>query len=309
MNEDYTNDPLEILNKEYLELIQSKDLATGELVNGLMYGIRHGNLRIVRGFLQKISAQRKIKKLSKKNVVHRNAYVYSKTDGSISTDDCVVYTCVTGGYDKNIQEPYTKKQDFIYYTEAGSQLKSENWIIKPIEELNLTGNQINRFYKFHPAKYVGSYRYSMYIDGNVKIISDITPFFYAAKESKWGIAMHAHSERNCVYKEAKACLFYKRGNADAIANQMEFYRKEGLPDEFGLCMAAVIVVDNQNPHSKLILDAWWDEFMRSKSGRDQLAFPYVIWKLGYKIEDFTLLGENIYLNPKFRFFNISDHKE
>ena len=48
--------------------------------------------------------------------------------------------------------------------------------------------------------------------------------------------------------------------------------------------------------------------MLSGSGRDQLALPYIIWKLGYHMSDIGSLGNNLFLNPKFRIENLGDHR-
>ena len=35
--------------------------------------------------------------------------------------------------------------------------------------------------------------------------------------------------------------------------------------------------------------------------RDQLIFPYILWKMNYKIDDVGSLGNNEYRDPKFKF--------
>ena len=62
--------------------------------------------------------------------------------------------------------------------------------------------------------------------------------------------------------------------------------------------ANIIVTDLKNKNGKKIFELWWDEFQKSKSLRDQLAFPYVIWKNDIKIDCITTLGNNVYDNPK-----------
>ena len=145
------------------------------------------------------------------------------------------------------------------------------------------------------------------MDGNVQVVSDLTALTEIAKCSKIGIAMHKHPARKCAYVEAQVCIASKRGNADAIKKQMERYRKEGFPENFGFCEATVIATDLRNPNAKQIMECWWNEFCNTGSGRDQLSFPYVLWKNGFSINDVGLLGNNILFNPKFRIINPGSH--
>ena len=79
-------------------------------------------------------------------------------------------------------------------------------------------------------------------------------------------------------------------------------QKEFMPEDsdFGMVEATIIIVDLNNPIAKKIMDDWWYELLRSHSGRDQLSFPYVLWKNGYHISDVGCLGNNRRRNPKFR---------
>lgn len=101
--------------------------------------------------------------------------------------------------------------------------------------------------------------------------------------------------------------YISTGNSEKIRQQIELYQKEKFPSEFPLFEATVIVVDLKNEHAKVIMDAWWKEFNRSESKRDQLSFPYVIWKLGYSGKDVGCLGTDVKLNPKFRIVGWNNH--
>ena len=110
--------------------------------------------------------------------------------------------------------------------------------------------------------------------------------------------MHKHCIRDCLYEEAKVLKIWKKGNKKYIDSQIKEYMKEGFPSNFGLAEANVIITDLNNDKAEKILELWWDEFVKSKSMRDQLAFPYIIWKNGFDINRITTLGNNVYDNPK-----------
>ena len=76
-------------------------------------------------------------------------------------------------------------------------------------------------------------------------------------------------------------------------------KKEGFPERFGLYEATVIVYDLNNPNAKEIAHKWWDMYFKSEANRDQIFFPYILWKTGFTIEDVGDLGNNIWENPKF----------
>ena len=227
-----------------------------------------------------------------------NAYGnYDEVKGRIA-----VYTCITGKYD-NLQVPLVRLENVDYYliTDMPERYKgfAEYYkIIKLPKAIMQKGNiEANRFVKFHPHVFFDSYDYSMYIDGNVRIVSNIRDMVGACN-CVTGIAMHLHRERNCLYKEAEICKKLKRGNKRKIDAQIKRYKKSGFPVDYGMNEATIIACDLNNIHSKQLLNDWWHEFIRSRSMRDQLAWPYVLWKNGYKISDVGNLGDDIYKNYK-----------
>jgi hypothetical protein len=62
--------------------------------------------------------------------------------------------------------------------------------------------------------------------------------------------------------------------------------------------ANLIVTDLKNENAIRLLDEWWNEFVRSETMRDQLVWPYVLWKNGFTLNDVGCLGDDIYKNYK-----------
>lgn len=158
---------------------------------------------------------------------------------------------------------------------------------------------INRYIKMHPNELFKEYDFSIYIDGNIKIISTLSSLINQVGENT-GLALHRHSIRNCIFEEIEACKTLKKGNYEKMKIQADRYRNEGFPSKFGLLECNVIVSNLNNINSKIILNEWWNEFKYSDSRRDQIVLPYILWKKGFSIKDIGNLGENIYYNPKFR---------
>ena len=212
----------------------------------------------------------------------------------------VVYTCITGNYD-NIYEPNFSFGNIDYILFTDNKIYTKKWKIKSIPKKckQVSAALTNRFLKMHPYRLFGDrYDYAIYVDGNIKIVGDLNPLVYDI--GKLGLAMHRHALRDDIRKEVRSCIAQRKGSATKLIKQLNKYKKEGFPKNYGMVECNMIVSDLKNEVARKIFDAWWKEFLRSGSGRDQIALPYVLWDMGYNISDLGNLGYNIYRNPKVR---------
>lgn len=292
---------IEKLNCEKKEIMSSKEYTFGRRISAISKILKSFNIHAtVKGY-EVTKAQKLVRKKYTDDVQKKT---YSCIQYEIKENAKVaIYSCITGGYD-DVQIPMIKNIEgvdyFLLVDDVQKYKKYEDifYIIEIPKEIMQLGNVIaNRYVKIHPFEFFSEYDYSIYLDGTIRVVSDIKSFISYCNP-KTGIAMHAHNERVCIYNEAEACKVLKKGNKDKINQQMEKYRKEGFPPNYGMNEAAIIVTDLNNCNSKNILQAWYDEFINSGSMRDQLAWPYVLWKNGYKIEDIGCLGKNIFKNNK-----------
>lgn len=300
-----TNNPiqaLEELNANYIKLLryESPEYVFGRRIKHFKESFPLHTIQWIRKFLESRRRERLNDEIS--HYVSPDEFFYA-CPSSIEDKHGVVYSCITNGYDAP-KEPILKSNalDYILYTDLVQDKEEKTvWTYRDITEVtnNSGSNFANRYYKFNPFHLFPDYDYSIYIDGNVQVVSDVTGLYTIAHESPLGIAMHRHFSKDCAYKDARWCELYNRGNLPAIKQQVSQYRAEGFPEEYGLCEATIIVVDLHNETAKEIMAAWWNEFCRAGGGRDQIAFPYVLWKMGYKIKDVGCLGNDEYHNPKF----------
>ena len=294
---------LEQVNAEYLTLKneETPEYVLGRRIMNLKRSFPFHLLRWVTQFLKNKEVKRKSESVS---IRVKDEDLFYASPLEVEGAKGVVYSCITAGYDAPYEPIYKSDNlDYILYTDKKCSDKKSKWKYRGLGNIRVDekSNRVNRYYKFHPFElFENSYDYSIYIDGNVQTVSDIAPLYTIAKESKLGIAMHRHATRSCAYKDALWCKYNKRGNQNALDKQLQDYRAEGFPDEYGLCEATIIVVDLHNETARDFLNKWWDEFCRSESGRDQISFPYILWKEGYHIEDIGCLGNDEYRNPKFR---------
>lgn len=295
---------LEELNKEKQDILNSKEYKLGCTIEKYL------------GMLKKLDVKHIISNLDmkrRKNYVGKKLSSHVDNTASIvqnnvdyTTQKIVVYMCVLGKYD-NIPVPLCSfdNVDYILITD-NLEISNSGWTIVNYNKYTDIQDPIlaNRYIKFHPFLIFPDYDYSIYIDGNVRPIADIREFINRCS-SNTGIAMHRHWERDDIYQEAKACKLLKRGNEEKLEKQIQRYRVEGFPQNFGMNEATIIVSDLHNFTAKKLEDSWWEEFHSSESLRDQIAWPYVLWKNHYSINDVGNLGWNKYNNYKIE---ISIHK-
>ncbi|WP_437920236.1 glycosyltransferase domain-containing protein [Sphingobacterium sp. LRF_L2] len=290
---------IEDLHKKIFEIKDSKEYVLGQKLFDFFTAIKK---REVFKFFDKQLVYKKLHKLRSKDIKGTEDIFDYGADYD-EESKFVIYTCVVGGYD-SVKRPVLspKNVDYVLFTDDVEKIESEGWIVKPIPEDIAALKDftlINRYLKFHPSILGQEYRYSIYIDGNIQVTSDLRNLV-AVLNNKTGLALHRHSSRNCIYKEVLACKYLKRGKIETLEQQVESYQKDGFPENFGLLEATVILSDLKNNYGNNILDRWWIEFFNSKSNRDQIAFPYVLWKMGYTVDDIGNLGQNVQRNPKFQ---------
>jgi len=90
--------------------------------------------------------------------------------------------------------------------------QSGNWQIRPIpQELRYFPKvKQQRIIKICPHRYLKEYSTTLWLDGNVQILSDMWDFsrkYDLAEISFW---TRVHPARNCIYDEAKAVLKMKK---------------------------------------------------------------------------------------------------
>lgn len=207
----------------------------------------------------------------------------------------VVYTVIIGDYE--VLRP--TKYPSICLTD--SELKpTEGWEIREVVRAHADPRRASRHPKMMPYKYFPETEYTIYLDGNVRLLR--TPALVIKDLlQKEDVALFPHSQRVCIYQEAKKCIEYKKADPATVAEQMEYYRAEGFPPEFGLTACWVIIRRN-TPEVQRFGEVWWEEYLRF-SQRDQLSFDFVRWRLGMKYDK---VPGNLFKN-KSKYFQRCKH--
>ena len=100
--------------------------------------------------------------------------------------------------------------------------------------------------------------------------------------------MFKHPERDCLYDEAKTLIELTEGpggdydTLDNIHRQLEFYKEEGFPKDFGLFELSASIRKN-TPQIQTMNLKWWEIICRFSS-RDQISLPFVLNSLNIDVK-------------------------
>lgn len=253
---------------------------------------------LISGYL--IERRKILKKVQIPNVFVPN---YQKTPQC----KIAVYT-INNGYDY-IHEPEYIDNSFDYYIFTDLELdKKSIWKRKSIQDLNIsdmTPLMQARYIKTHPHIFFPEYDYTIYIDGNICILSDIRPLVYTMIAENKKMAVHRHQSRDCIYREAKVVYAKEFADENDIRRQMEKYREDKFPKHYGLFETNVLIRKHNDPDCIEIMEDWWRQ-IQQYTKRDQLSFTYVLWKHGYSCSQVLSLGNN---SRNSSYFRVEPHKE
>lgn len=202
----------------------------------------------------------------------------------------VIYTAIFGGYDELIDPTYKPQDaDFICFTDR--DLKSDVWKVIKCTPIYQDMNRCAKKYKILPHRYLSNYDYSIWIDGNIDIISDINEIIehYLTDNN---MALFDHNKnvldpRNCIYDEYSAIMYFGQRNGNykddptIMTKQMQRYQLEGYPAQNGLATCMIMLRKHTEPDVIKTMEDWWQE-IKYGSRRDQLSFNYVAWKDKFK---------------------------
>lgn len=292
------------MNKEYLELFYSNDYQKVMKIKKIKQLIKEKQWMEI---LQIVKGRFLFKKLVNSNFkINDNSFIEDQCETKL--ENCrslnkkiVVYTCIVGNYD-SIKEPFfiNPEIDYIIFTDQDVP-KSSAWkkidITKFKEYYAMSPTLFNRLVKMKPHLFLKEYDYSIYIDGTITVISDMAPII--EKMDGKIIGVHKHAYRDCIYMERDAILYSKRANKKLINRQIKEYEKENYPKHNGLYENTILVREHNENNCIRVMEEWWREYLKYPT-RDQISFPYILWKERIKKKNVLILGNNLNLNPRFR---------
>ena len=203
------------------------------------------------------------------------------------------------------QEPLILPDNCDYYIITDSNIdESSKWKKIDInniqfEEDGLTNPMKNRYVKMHPDKLFPDYDYSLYIDGSIRICTDVTE--YINRISNYGVSFYDHNLRDCVYDEIMACIALEKADKNELLQHKDYLISSGMPEKYGLVACGIIARQHNNEMCKKLMNEWWYEYSYHVK-RDQLCLPLVLYKNKVLPVDIALLGNNMYNDDSFEFY-------
>ena len=208
----------------------------------------------------------------------------------------IIYTAITGDYDKLIEQPKQEGWDYICFTD-NPDLKSDLWDIRVVEWNEKKCREI----KILPHKFLPEHALSIWLDGNLKINCNPDKFLtmdYCVMHHPW---------RKNISEEAENCVWLQKDNSDIIMKQVSDYKAE-LGDFQGLFATGVIIRKNTEENQKFS-EFWWNE-VEKYSRRDQISFAYCIEKYKFECKTFKFLEGFMRMEhkPKYQFITACSDK-
>jgi len=180
----------------------------------------------------------------------------------------VVYTALFGDYKLFEVEKVDPTWKYICFTDQ--DIKSSTWEIRKIRAKNK--RKISREIKIKSHEFF-DYDICLYIDAKFKIKIDIEKF---SKNLKNGLCLMKHNKRSCLYDEGYFCIQKNKDTKDVILKQLDFYKTEGMPKNFGLYAPGIMLKRNTKDVNSF-MNLWFEQ-VNKFSYRDIISFSYVLWK-------------------------------
>jgi len=296
-------DKLKLQNVEYMQM-EDQYVQKAIQAEKMKYAVLHMDIGMVKRHLELKIQTAQIKKLKHKTKRRDKEEVCNILPNYFSKDKIAVYTVMFGGYD-TIKEPIVvpDNADFYLITDNASVISHKSsWNVLNMDKFKRYTEKMdapirNRWYKTHPHVLFPDYKYSLYVDSSIKIITDVTE--HINKIGKIGMAVHRHPDRDCVYDELDIVKIYKRDSKKNFEKIEELYRNTNFPKHYGLLENTVIAYMHNEKRVIRIVENWW-RYIEKCCRRDQLSLPVVLYNNGVDVNAVCGLGDNLKENYAFR---------
>ncbi len=202
----------------------------------------------------------------------------------IKNKNRVIYTCITGKSDAFPLIQKYKDSNYVCFTDNKFLLglkRFGEWEIRPLVFDKLDNVKNARWHKTHPHVLFPEYEESVWLDGNVEIL---TPKIFEDIQRKI-LAIPRHYCRNDVYEEIKTAMQVYPKLYAILKKQEEFLRSENMPEKYGLNETNIIY--RKHHQTTKIMEEWW-EMIHKYSSRDQASLSYILWKNNIKIDEISI---------------------
>jgi GT2 family glycosyltransferase len=219
----------------------------------------------------------------------------------------VVYTAITGSYDPlQLPEAPEADVDYVCFCDTPPPEPHGPWELRPLAWKGSEDPVRNaRWHKLHgPGLFPGA-EVVVWCDANLLLRDGVVG---AIREKLLDgpnpLATLRHFDRDNVYGEVEACIFRGKDDPALLRAQVARYRAAGLPDRHPFAETSILAFRPADPRVRAMFAAWWDE-LAAGSRRDQISFPFAMWKNGLDFtplfdRDIRLAGDRVHFNSHVR---------
>lgn len=211
-----------------------------------------------------------------------------------------VYTAIFGDYTKlNRPRALSESVDLICFTEKTRGI-GLGWELRLRRPVFAHPRMDSKWFRMNSDLVLPEYDVTIWVDASFQL-GDVDKFveFCLDGMKLYPTAMFLHPERTDIYTEAAASMeVWRNKYADEpLMEQVEIYRRQGLPDNHKLWAGGIQIRDNRSPTVADLNRRWFAECVRW-STQDQLSLPYVLWRLGHTSLIAPLSG-SVYQGPHY----------
>lgn len=211
-----------------------------------------------------------------------------------SSPRIAICSALYGGYD-TVKEVVSQSRDcdtilFTDNEEIGASASDNGWKVFVRRYCYSTPRMEAKFPKLIPHVLLPDYDIVLWVDAQVQITADDYLEMMLDSLGDKEYAFIPHWVRDCVFDEIEAMYEEQeeKYRSSLSKKQVESYRKEKMPEHFGLWAGTSWIRRNKTEKANEIGSRWFCEDMRwntqEYSSNDQLALAYVIWK--YNLKDY-----------------------
>lgn len=216
--------------------------------------------------------------------------------------DLTVITSITGGKDTLKDQPTYPGVQYLAFTDQ----KSDFWTTKKPCDKFKDPVMNAKIHKVLAHMYCDT-EYIVWMDGNMTLKQD--PHELIKLLDLEDCAFFTHPGRDCIYEEAEACLYLKKGKYEEITEQVKDYSnpdKYAQPQHGGMAELTCFVRKN-TPEVNTIFEKWWAQICRY-SERDQISFPVVFGHYDTIPGSIGEIAGDVRF-PGNKYFKFSNHKK
>lgn len=215
----------------------------------------------------------------------------------------LIYTAVFEDYDRVYPPVRAEAEvDYVIVTDR-ADLRVSGWDTLIADPADFpSAKAANLYHRALIHRILPGYDASLYVDGNIRLLGPTRPLFEQLEQSGAALAAYRHPHRATVAEEVDAVIRLRKvSDPSRVSNELREYTADGFSDDVPMIASGMILKDHRSPALDPAMELWWSLF-RKHLTRDQLSFPYVVWKTGLPVH----LLEGTFMKPN-PFFALHAH--